>query len=147
MRRQLATIATAAVLAGGLGLMWARADEPKAPHHHATPEMEACLKECARCARECESCLTHCTELVAAGKKEHVQTLRTCNDCGDLCALAAKLIARDGAFMNVMCTACAKACDGCGAECAKFPNDDHMSRCAQACKDCAKACRDMVKGS
>ena len=147
MRRQFATIAAVAGLAAGLGLVWARADEPQAPHHHATPEMAACLKECARCARECESCLTHCTELVAGGKKEHVQTLRTCNDCGDLCALAAKLIARDGAFMNVTCTACAAACDGCGAECAKFPTDDHMSRCAQACKDCAKACRAMVKGS
>jgi hypothetical protein len=107
--------------------------------------MEQCMKECARCARECESCLTHCTFLIAEGKKEHVHTLRTCNDCGDMCAMAGKLIARDGPFMNAMCDACTKACDGCGAQCAKFPNDEHMTRCAKACGDCAKACREMIR--
>jgi hypothetical protein len=143
MRRHYVAIAALTVF----GLGWTRADEPKVapPHHHATAEMEACMKECARCAKECASCLNHCIQLVADGKKEHVTTLRTCNDCGDMCAMAAKMIARDGAFANLMCAACAKACDGCGAECAKFPHDEHMSKCAQACKDCAKACRAMVK--
>ena len=102
-------------------------------------------KACADCAKECESCFRHCTMMVAQGKKEHVRTLRTCVDCGDLCALAAKLMARQGAFMGLTCEACAKACDGCGAECDKHSNDEHMKRCAKACKDCAKACRDMVK--
>jgi hypothetical protein len=89
--------------------------------------------------------MAHCTFLVAEGKKEHVHTLRTCNDCGDMCATAAKMIARDGVFTHPMCDACAKACDGCGAECAKFPHDEHMKRCADACKDCAKACREMIR--
>jgi hypothetical protein len=146
-RHHLAAAALIVSVAGGFGLarLWA-ADESKAgPRHHATPEMEACLKECARCAKECESCLNHCTYLVADGKKEHVRTLRTCNDCGDMCAISGKLVARDGAYMNLMCAACAKACDGCGAECAKFPHDEHMARCAKACEDCATACREMVK--
>jgi hypothetical protein len=145
MRRyQLVAAVLAVGLAGGLGLMrlWA-ADEPH--HHHATAEMDKCMKECARCAKECASCFQHCVHMVADGKKEHVRTLRTCNDCGDMCAMAGKLVARDGAFMNAMCEACAKACDGCGAECTKFPHDEHMTKCAQACKDCAKACREMVK--
>jgi hypothetical protein len=148
MRRHHLAIAAVAVMVGSLGAIRILADEPKtAPRHHATAEMEACMKECARCARECESCLNHCLELIADGKKEHVRTLRTCNDCGDMCAMAGKLIARDDAFMNLMCDACAKACDGCGAECTKFAHDDHMARCARACKDCATACRDMVKAT
>jgi hypothetical protein len=147
MRRySMATAATAAALAGLVTVkLWAADQSQTGPHHHVTAEMDKCMKECARCARECESCFKHCVSLVAEGKKEHLRTLRTCNDCGDMCAMAGKLVARDGAFMNAMCEACANACDGCGAECAKYPHDEHMSRCAQACKDCAKACRDMVK--
>jgi hypothetical protein len=147
MRQYFTCIAALATLACGWGAYRLLAAEPKVapPHHHATPEMEACLKACAHCAKECESCFAHCVGMVAEGKKEHVATLRSCNDCGDMCAMSGKLIARDGAFMNQMCEACAKACDGCGAECAKFPHDEHMARCAQACKDCAAACREMVK--
>jgi len=148
MRRHFTAIAPLATLAGSWGIMGLLADEPKsAEHHHATAEMDACMKACARCAKECESCFTHCTNLVAEGKKEHLRTLRTCNDCGDMCAMAGKLVARGGPFMNAMCEACAKACDGCGAECAKSPHDEHMTRCADACKDCAKACREMVKAN
>lgn len=143
-RHHIVTAALAVGLAGGFGVLRLAADEPQ-HHQHGAAEMEKCLKECARCARECESCFNHCTHLVAEGKKEHVRTLKTCNDCGDMCALAGKLVARNGVFMNAMCEACAKACDGCGAECDKFPHDDHMKKCAQACKDCAKACREMVQ--
>jgi hypothetical protein len=140
-------IAALVALAGGWSALRLKADEPKSSPHHLSAEMEKCLKECARCAKECESCLSHCTDLVADGKREHVRTLRTCNDCGDMCAMAGKLIARNGAFMNPMCEACRKACDGCGAECAKYPHDEHMARCAQACKDCAKACKDMLQAA
>jgi hypothetical protein len=143
-RHQLAAAAVALALAGGLGaLRLSAADDP----HRGHAEMEACMKECARCAKECEMCVNHCAHMLADGKKEHLRSLKTCNDCGDMCAMAGKLIARNGAFMNSMCDACAKACDGCGAECDKFPGDDHMKRCAQACKDCAKACRDMVRAT
>jgi hypothetical protein len=145
-RHHVAAAAVAVALAGGFGVLrLSAADDKKADPHRGHAEMEACMKECARCAKECEMCLDHCTHLVADGKKEHVRTLRTCNDCGDMCAMAGKLIARNGAFMNPMCDACAKACDGCGTECEKVPTDEHMKRCGQACRDCAKACRDMVK--
>jgi hypothetical protein len=135
-------MATAMVMTLAALTRLSAADQPR---HHVSPEMEKCMKDCARCARECESCMTHCTFLVAEGKKEQVHTLRSCNDCGDMCAMAGKLIARDGVFMKVMCQACAKACDGCGAVCAKYPHDEHMTRCAEACKDCATACREMIK--
>jgi len=148
MRRSLIAAGVLGVmLAGGLGAVGSRAagqaKSAGSAQHHA--EMEKCLKECERCARECESCFHHCTVLVSQGQKDHLTTLRTCLDCGELCAVAAKVMARHGAFMGLTCEACAKACELCGAECQKHANDEQMKRCAEACKDCAKACRDMVK--
>jgi hypothetical protein len=120
--------------------------DDKAPKHvHDSPEMTKCLDECVRCAKECESCYRHCASLLAEGKKEHLRTLDTCSDCGDFCALSAKLIARRGPFLGLACDACAKACDQCGTTCNKFPNDEHMKKCGAACRDCAKACRVMVQ--
>jgi hypothetical protein len=139
--------ALTAALALGL-FTAARGDEQKAaPHHHRGPEMEKCLKACVDCAGQCESCFVHCTNLVASGKKEHVTTLRTCLDCGDVCVLAAKVISRDGALAGAICEGCAKACDGCGDACEKHPGDEHMKACAKACRDCSKACREMVKST
>jgi hypothetical protein len=46
---------------------------------------------------------------------------------------------------GTICESCAKACDICGAACEKFPDDEHMKRCAQECRECAKACREMLK--
>ena len=142
-RHHMAAAAVALALAGGFGIRLPAAD--KADPHRGHAEMEACMKECARCAKECESCFNHCAHMVAEGKKEHLRTLKTSVDCADFCVDAAKMMARHGPFMTLMCDACAKACDACGAECEKFPTDEHMKRCGQACRDCAKACRDMVK--
>jgi hypothetical protein len=119
----------------------------EAHHAHHSPEMEKCLKACAACARECESCFDHCAMLTAQGRKEHLTTLRTCVDCGDLCAVSAKIISRNGALMVASCDGCAKACDACGDECEKYPDDAHMKACAKACRECARACRDMIKSA
>jgi hypothetical protein len=150
MRRNFILVgALALALAGGAGAARLTAAEqtPGNDHQHHSAEMEKCYKECVRCAKECESCFNHCAHMVAQGKKEHLRTLKTCLDCGEFCAVAAKMMSRHGAFMGLMCEACAKACDECGAECEKFPNDEAMKRCAQACRDCAKACREMVKAT
>jgi hypothetical protein len=89
----------------------------------------------------------HCTGLVASGKKEHLATLKSCVDCGDLCAMAAKIMTRDGALIGPACDGCAKGCDLCAASCEKSPKDEHMAACARACRDCAKTCREMVKSA
>ena len=119
--------------------------EEKAHAGHHSPEMNRCFKACTDCSRECASCFDHCTMLTAQGKKEHVVTLRTCVDCSDLCAVSAKIIARNGALMGASCEGCARACDACGQECEKYPDDSHMKACARSCRDCARACRDMIK--
>jgi hypothetical protein len=111
-------------------------------HEHGD---DACARACADCMLACESCFNHCAGLVADGKKDHARTMQTCNDCGDFCALAAKIVGRHGPMKVTTCEACAKVCDTCGGACEKFPDDGHMKACAKSCRDCAKACREMIK--
>jgi hypothetical protein len=134
---------TALALAG-LSLLGARADTKPADDPHHGHFME-CARACADCMRECESCAHHCANLLADGKKDHFRSMALCIDCGDACAVAGKLAARGGPLAGPICEACAKACDVCGDECKRFPDDEHMTKCAKACVDCAKACRDMLK--
>lgn len=121
----------------------AKKSEEHANHHDS--HFDACAKACADCQLKCHSCHHHCEDLVAAGKKEHVKTMKLCVDCGDICAVAANIVARHGALSATVCEACAKACDECGKACAKFPDDEHMKKCAAECKKCAAACREMIK--
>jgi hypothetical protein len=118
------------------------ADEPT--HHGNNPHMQHCARACADCMRACESCARHCAELVAAGQKDHLTTLGTCADCGDICGTSAKLCAREGPLAVKLCAACAKACATCGAACEKFPDDKHMAECAKVCRDCEKVCEEMI---
>jgi hypothetical protein len=105
----------------------------------------ACAMACADCSNSCASCYHHCAGLVAAGKKGHARTMILCNDCAEVCSTAAKLTSRQSPFAVIVCETCAKTCDECGAACAKFSDDKHMTDCARACKDCATACREMIK--
>ena len=109
MRAICAILATLATLVLAVGLF--AADDKK---HTTTAdtshfvELEKCIKACVDCAKECESCFNYCTDLLAKGEKMHATTVRTCNDCGELCAVAAKLQSRQGPFMVPACD-CATA--------------------------------------
>jgi hypothetical protein len=122
----------------------AREDKEKEHDHHAGHFMK-CAKACSACQLECASCFDHCVKMVAKGKKEHAITVRTCTDCGQVCAVAATLSASNSPMAVPVCEACAKVCDQCGAACEKFKDDKHMLACAKACRDCAKECREMTK--
>jgi hypothetical protein len=152
MRTICGIVAVVATLALAAGLF--AADDKKHTTHTTTAgtshfvELEKCIKACVDCAKECESCFSHCTDMLAKGEKMHAPTVRTCNDCGELCWVAAKLMSRQGPYMVPACEACIKACDGCAKECDKHASHDQkMAKCAKACKDCAQACRDMVKAA
>lgn len=134
--------AALALLASGSALA-TRVDDKSHEAHAA--HFAQCAKACTECMRECESCANHCAHLIAGGKKEHLKTLGTCSDCSEFCAAAAKITSHHGPMAGLSCEACAKACDTCGTECEKFPDDAHMKRCAEACRDCAKACREMIE--
>jgi hypothetical protein len=83
--------------------------------------------------------------LVSEGKKEHLKTLQTCQDCATLCSAAASIVARMGPFSDTICTACAEACKRCGDECEKHSHDSIMKKCAEECRKCANACNEMLK--
>lgn len=107
-----------------------------------------CARACDDCARACDLCAAHCANMVAEGKKEHLQTLRTCQDCATICSSAGRVVAKNGPLSDLVCTACAEACKRCGEACQKHAEHDPiLKQCADQCKQCEKACRDMLKGS
>jgi hypothetical protein len=116
-------------------------DDAHSEHDHV---FSKCADACNDCQRECDSCATHCAHMLADGKKQHMATLQTCQDCADACTAAARIVSRHGPFSHVICESCAQACDKCAAECEKFKSDEHMARCAQECRKCLKACREMI---
>jgi hypothetical protein len=128
-----------------VGLLSLGGLDVRAEEHKHSEVVDNCAKACADCLRACESCARHCADLVADGKKDHLATLGTCADCGDVCGTAAKVVSRRGPLMVTVCESCAKVCDQCGERCEKFPDDKHMAACAKSCRDCAKACREMIK--
>lgn len=131
----------------GLGSTQQQAGQPEKTTQLTQPAMaahEKCATACSDCQRACDMCVMHCGSMLAEGKKEHLATLRTCQDCATVCAAAACVVARHGPFSDTICTSCAEACNRCGRECDKFPNDPMMKKCADVCKACEKACRDML---
>jgi hypothetical protein len=137
-----------AVLAGVLALS-ADASAPggrekgEAGHHKVM--FRKCAEACHRCQRECISCGHHCAELVAEGKRDHLKTLRSCQDCATICAAAAQIVSREGPYSGIMCKACAEACDKCERACREFREDRHMKECAEECRHCEKECREMLR--
>ncbi|MFN0051993.1 MAG: four-helix bundle copper-binding protein [Planctomycetales bacterium] len=119
--------------------------EKKGAHTEHDAMLQTCAKACSDCQRACDSCSTHCAHLSAEGKKEHLTTLMSCQDCATVCAAAAQIVARGGPHSVLICECCAKACEQCGAACEKFPDDKHMQACAVECRKCEKACQAMVK--
>ena len=103
-----------------------------------------CSRACDDCARVCDVCAIHCAQLIAAGKKEHLQTLQTCQVCAAACRAASGLAAGAVPFSRLIGAACVEACGLCAESCERFQNDLMMRRCAEECRSCAKACRDML---
>ena len=131
------------------GALYAAMSQPQErPARQSTPMssgLEACAKACSDCQRECASCSAHCASMLSQGKSQHLQTLQTCADCAEICAVTASIVARDGPFTQIMLQACADACARCAEACEKFPDDAHMKRCAEECRRCEQACKDAMK--
>jgi hypothetical protein len=111
-------------------------------HHEA---VDHCVRACNDCQRACDMCAAHCVRLIADGKKEHVKTLQTCQDCAEICSSAARIVAHHGLFSDLICRSCADACSRCGKQCEQFSDDKLMKACAEECRRCEKECRAMLK--
>jgi RNA polymerase sigma factor (sigma-70 family) len=134
-----------AVVGLGAFAQQGQTQEKKVDHEEHGAMMQECAKACSDCQRACDACATHCTHMLAEGKKDHLTTLMTCQDCATMWSAAAQIVARGGPHSVLICECCAKACDQCGRACEKFPDDKHMKACAEECRKCAKACRAMVE--
>lgn len=84
------------------------------------------------CTIACEKCLTHC---IVEG---HKVCMVLCRDCADICALYARLEARNSAFAIDLRSLYLKACQDCANEC-----DRHISARSN-CEECADACRNCI---
>jgi len=148
-RRQFAAAGLSGVTLTTLaGTVFGRDDEKPhdhGGHDHASHAMHICAKACSACQRECDSCATHCAHKAHDGKHDHLKSLATCQDCADVCSTAARIVSRGGPFGSLICQACADACSKCAAQCEKFPDDEHMAKCAKECLACREACLEMTR--
>jgi hypothetical protein len=148
-RREFAAAGlSGATLATFAGRSFARDDQTQ-EHKHDEHDHDGhvCAKACSACQRECDSCATHCGQKLLAGKADHIKSMLTCQDCADVCATAARIVSRGGPFSVLLCEACAAACSKCAAQCEKFPDDEHMQKCAKQCLACREACLEMTRAA
>ncbi len=138
---------SAAAAVALLAMTFAHAKEPAhgGMDHKQLEMFQDCAKACSECQLVCDGCVTHCASMMNEGKKEHATTLKSCQDCADICTAAARILSRGGPYSKITCQACADICAQCASECEKFPNDPHMVRCAEECRKCEKMCREMAK--
>jgi hypothetical protein len=117
------------------------------PNASATDAQVACLEACLRCAAICTSCADACLA------EESVAHLRECIrsdlDCAEVCAVTARLVARqtetDAAILRAQLEACAVACKVCGDSCAEHKDmHEHCRLCMEACRACEARCRELL---
>lgn len=65
--------------------------------------------------------------------------IRLLIDCASICALMACYLARYSPLAQPTATLCARICEACGTECARFP-DRASQMCSQICFNCAQEC-------
>jgi len=109
------------------------------------PYFRFAAKAADDCARACDTCAAHCAKLLAEGKKEHLDMLRMCLDCADICSTAGRVIAKDGPLSSVIAASCAEACKRCADYCEKYSADPIVKLCVAECRKCEEACRKIAK--
>lgn len=99
-------------------------------------EHQTCIDACNACVIACEHCATSCIQEGNPAMSRCIELDRT---CADICALAAREMARGSDFFGDICSVCAKICRACGEECAQH-EADHCQECARTCEECASEC-------
>lgn len=102
---------------------------------------QKCADACSECMLKCLKCHAYCVEMLEKESTPHVHGGKPCLDCAAFCKMCLSVCIRGGPMVAVAVEACAKACETCAAECAKYPEDKMISECAAECLKCAKACR------
>ena len=122
-------------------------DDPSAsnavrPSECASVQGQYCNGDLTRIIQECQAT---CEYLLACIKRRkdcrcRRNQMTLLRDCADICGLAAKFVPRGSDCDRQTALLCAKICECCARECARFC--DRLSQnCAKVCCCCAKACR------
>ena len=103
----------------------------------------ACIEACVECLVACEMCSDACLD------EDDVRMMARCirldRDCAEICAAAARAMARGGPLAEEICRACAEACRACAEECERHAaKHEHCRICAEACRRCEAECRRMA---
>jgi hypothetical protein len=110
--------------------------------------MEKCIQACLECVKVSGACYHECAEKLVfrkTGYAQFVQLMNLANDCADLAAATAKLVARHSFVAAAVCEACAKACETCAQKCLLSPEEESVAAYGKVCQECARACREIVK--
>lgn len=114
-----------------------------APATDAGEQAFALVAAASECVAVCTTCADACLE------EDDPSSMRACirnnQDCADICATTARLIARpgtqDAATLRAQLEACAAICRACADECASHADRmEHCRVCAEVCGTCADAC-------
>jgi hypothetical protein len=92
-----------------------------------------------------QNCLNVCESMVAMMlSMPDVQARRNqillLQDCATICATLACYLARSSIFAQMTAGLCARICEACGNECARF-SDQASQSCSRVCLSCAQECR------
>jgi hypothetical protein len=99
------------------------------------------------CAAACVACADACLG------EDQLQNLRrcirTCLDCGDVCALTGRLVLRHTetvpSMVRAQLEACVTACRVCAEECERHAGmHEHCRYCGESCRRCEGACRQLL---
>jgi hypothetical protein len=107
---------------------------------HLSEEVRACIDACHACSTICLSDATgHCLE--KGGRHTEPAHFRLVLDCADICATAARFMARNSEHHPHICRECAEICRACADSCRQF---GEMDECVAACTRCAESCERMA---
>lgn len=103
-----------------------------------------CVESCCDAMSWCNEVFLHSSRLVGSGKTQHAKLMLLLLDCGEVCSVTAKLVARESSFTAAVCQICAESCSLAAAECEKF-DDSTMKDAAKSLRTCRDACLALLK--
>lgn len=116
------------------------------PASDAGEEALEAIYAAAQCTLVCTACADAC--LTEANPAEFRVCIRLSQDCAEICAVTARMLARPGhqdrGTLEETLEACIRACRACAEECQNHADAmEHCRICAETCRSCIEACRAM----
>ncbi len=101
-------------------------------------ENQACIQNAVHCHLICKQLIQY--SIQTGGIYAEPSHLRLLEDCSEICETTANLILRESDLMKELCLVCMRACERCAARCRRFPDNQRMTACAEACEQTANSC-------